>query len=76
MMNYLWKIIRNTLGVVGFCTVLGAVGKSDYYLIELGQLEPAYVMPMIYIGLLMMIPALIHAVCGAIREYEENVHDR
>ena len=67
-MNYLWKIVRNIMGVVGFVLVLGGVSTSDYYVIELGQPEPSSVGRMIFIGLMLMVPTAIHIIRNAIRE--------
>lgn len=64
-MNYLWKIVRTVMAIVGCFIVYGAVGTSDFYVIELNQPEPSNVWTNILIGLLMTVPAVIHAV----REY-------
>lgn len=57
-MKSAWRIIRGLLAVSGGILMFGAVGTSDYYLIELGQAEPAYVWPYIFIGAAMMCPAI------------------
>ena len=61
-MNYLWKIVRTTMAIVGGFMVMGGVGTSDYYVLELGQAEPSSVWSTIFIGLLLMIPTLIHCI--------------
>ena len=61
-MSYLWKIVRPTLAVIGGLMILGAAGTSDYYLLELKQPEPSSVWVMLVIGLLLMVPAVIHAI--------------
>lgn len=58
----IWNYIRTTMAVIGGILMFGAVGTSDYYTIELRQAEPRYVWPIIFIGIAMMIPSLIHAV--------------
>lgn len=61
-MNYLWKIVRTTMTIVGGFMVMGGVSTSDYYVLELGQAEPSSVWSTIFIGLLLMIPTLIHCI--------------
>lgn len=62
-MRYLWKIIRNIMVVIGGFLVYGGISTSDYYTLELGQAEPTYVWVTIFIGIFLMIPALIHIIC-------------
>ena len=59
-MNYLWKIVRTLMAVVGICLILGGVGTSDYYLLELGQKEPSSVWTTIIIGFFLIVPAFVH----------------
>lgn len=59
-MNSLWRIVRTLLAVVGMVMVFGAVGRSDYYVMELGQREPSSVWTTIVIGVVMMLPMWIH----------------
>ena len=66
-MSYLWKIVRPLMAIVGGILVFGAIGTSDYYLIELGQSEPSYVMTTILVGVVMMLPTLIHAIREEVR---------
>lgn len=61
-MNYLWKIVRPTMAVVGGVLVYCGISTSDYYVMELGQTEPASVWWTIGIGLGLMLPTLIHAI--------------
>lgn len=61
-MNYLWRIVRNIMAVVGGFLVYVGVSTSDYYVIELGQPEPASAWRIIFIGLMLMVPTLVHAV--------------
>lgn len=56
----IWKIIRNLLAIVGAVCILGSVSTSDYYVIELGQVEPAYIKSQLIVGFLMVLPLLIH----------------
>lgn len=62
-MRYLWKIIRNTMAVIGGFLVYGGISTSDYYTLELGQAEPTYVWIIMFIGILLMIPTVIHFIC-------------
>lgn len=68
-MNYWWKIVRTIMAVVGGFLVLGAVGTVDYYTLELGQHEPSSAWSTLIIGLIMIVPTLVHA----IRRYKEDV---
>ena len=61
-MNYLWKIVRPLMAVVGGLMVFGAVGTSDYYVLELGQTEPSRVWTTLWVGLLLMAPTFLHAI--------------
>lgn len=70
-MNYLWKIVRTTMAVFGGLLILGAVGTSDYYLLELEQPEPTSVVPTIIVGLLMMVPTVIHLIYRDMKEKEQ-----
>ena len=56
----IWKILRNLLAIVGAICIIGAVSTSDYYVIELGQVEPAYIKSQLIVGFLMVLPLLIH----------------
>lgn len=58
----IWKIIRALMGVCGGIMVYCGVSTSDYYVIELGMKEPAYVWWQICIGLMLMLPTLIFAI--------------
>lgn len=73
-MSYLWKLVRTTMAIVGAFLVYGAAGTSDYYLIELGQLEPTSVWTTIIVGLLMMSPALAHGIVQTIKGDSDHVH--
>lgn len=66
-MNYLWKIVRTLMFVAGGILIFGAIGTSDYYVLELGQTEPASVWTTITIGFVLMIPTLLHVICGELK---------
>ena len=70
-MNSLWKIVRTVMAVIGGILVYGGVGTSDYYTMELGQAEPASVWPTIWIGLALILPMFIHAICVYLKEQRE-----
>ena len=57
----LWKILRNLLGVSGLGLIFLSVSTSDYYVLELGCAEPAYVGRLMIAGALMMLPLLAHS---------------
>lgn len=67
-MNYLWKIVRTIMAIVGGFLVYGGVSTSDYYVIELGQAEPPSVWTTIFIGLILMIPTLVHGIREELKE--------
>lgn len=70
-MNSLWKIVRACMALIGGLLVFGAVGTSDYYLLELGEPEPAHVWKTVVIGVVMMLPFFTHMVCQVIKENED-----
>lgn len=61
-MNSLWRIVRPLMAAIGGALIFGAVGRSDYYILELGQQEPKSVVPTIVIGILLMVPTVIHLI--------------
>lgn len=66
-MNSLWRIVRPLMAVIGIIMVFGAVGTSDYYVIELGRSEPSSVWTTITIGLVMMFPTAFHLIYGTVK---------
>ncbi len=70
-MTCLWKCVRNIMGVVGMCLVWAMASTSDYYVLTLKEPEPGYVWPLIYVGVVLMLPTVIHV----IREYLKEEHD-
>ncbi len=71
-MNYLWTSIRNIMAIIGGLLVLGGVGSSDYYVLELGQKEPANVWWTILTGFLLMVPVAIHLIRKEIEKQEND----
>ena len=67
-MNCLWKIVRTMMAIVGGLLIFGAVGTSDYYVLELGQHEPASVWSTIIVGFVLITPMLIHVICEELKE--------
>ena len=61
-MTNLLKVISGVMGVIGFVMVFLGVSTSDYYVIEQGQSEPTYVWAIIVIGVILMIPTLVHCI--------------
>ena len=70
-MNSLWKIVRTLMAIVGGLLMLGGIGTSDYYLLELGEPEPSSVVPTIIIGLLLMLPTAVHIILNYMKENEQ-----
>lgn len=67
-MNSLWKVVRTTMAVVGAILIFGGVGTSDFYVMELGQSEPAKVWTGIIIGCVLFMPTIIHAIFEELKE--------
>lgn len=63
-MKRIWNIARNTLGIIGAILAFGAIGDMDYHLIELGQAEPASAWTTLCVGILMMVPSVVHVLRG------------
>jgi hypothetical protein len=63
-----WKIIRNLLAIAGAVSILGAISTSDYYVIELGQVEPAYIKTQIIVGAVLLIPMVFHVIYDIYKE--------
>ena len=73
-MNSLWKCVRNIVGVIGLCLVWAMASTSDYYVLTLKEPEPGYVWPLIYVGVVLMLPTVIHVICEYQKE-ESNGKD-
>lgn len=61
----LWKILRNLLAISGLGLMFLSVNTSDYYVLELGCAEPAYVGRCMVAGVLMVIPYLASSIYRA-----------
>lgn len=61
------KYTRTALSVVGAVLIYCGVSTADYYVIELGQTEPARCWWMIAVGLLLFIPAIVRGIRQAVR---------
>ena len=59
-MKPLWNVMRTTMAVIGCLLVYGGISTSDYYVIELGQAEPSGIRETIAIGLILILPSMIH----------------
>ena len=68
-----WKIIRNLLAIIGAITIYGTIGTSDYYVIELGSVAPAYVKTQIIVGVLMILPMVLHVFYELYKEGKNDV---
>ena len=71
-MKSAWLIIRNLLAIVGAIIICGAVGTSDYYVIELIQPVPMYVYKYMVIGAIMMLPLALNIIYNAYKESKQN----
>ena len=67
------KIIRNLLAIAGLIMLMGAIGTSDYYVIELEQVAPSYCNRNIVIGIALMLPMVIHLFYEMYKEGKKNV---
>jgi hypothetical protein len=72
-MMSLRKIIRNLLAIAGLIMLMGAIGTSDYYVIELEQVAPSYCNRNIVIGIALMLPMVIHLFYEMYKEGKKNV---
>ena len=63
-MTCLWRCIRNVAAIIGVILMYCAVSTSDYYVMELHTTEPKFVYITGIIGVILMVPAVIHLVRG------------
>lgn len=56
----MWRLLRNTAAVAGVLMVLGAAGTDEFYTNELRTMSPENLEIDLAIGLLLLIPLLIH----------------
>lgn len=56
----MWRLLRNMAAVVGAMMVLGAAGTDEFYANELRTMSPENLDFELAIGLLLLIPLLIH----------------
>lgn len=61
-MKSLWNVSRVLMALVGVILIYCGASTSDYYLIELSQPEPEYIGTMLKIGVVLMLPSLVHAI--------------
>ena len=71
-MMSMWKIIRNLSAILGAVFLMGAVGTSDYYTIELGQTEPSSVYRNLIIGFILVLPLLVNTIYDMYKEGKED----
>lgn len=71
-MNFLWRIFKGLSAVIGFILVFGAVGTSDYYLLELGQPEPEGIWETATLGVVLMLPLIASMIYKAVKEGDDN----
>ena len=68
----LWKIIRNLSAIAGLIMLMGAINTSDYYVIELEQVAPSYCNRNIVIGIVLLLPMIIHLFVEMYREGKQG----
>jgi hypothetical protein len=68
----LWKIIRNLSAIAGFILLLGTAGTTDYYANELRQAAPSYCDRNLIIGLVLILPMIIHLIVETYKEGRED----
>lgn len=66
-MKETWKIATVLMAVLGVILIYAAISTSDYYIIELGQAEPARVWAFLWIGAALLAPAVIGAIISAFK---------
>lgn len=66
------RIIRNLSALVGFLLLLCTVSTSDYYVVELGQPEPSWIMRNLVIGFLLILPLVFHVVAETYAEWRDR----
>lgn len=71
-MNSLLKIIRIAMAAVGVILIFGGAGTSDYYVMELGQSEPARVWTLMLVGCVLIVPTIIHAIIEELKERNDE----
>lgn len=64
----LWKIIRNLSAIAGLILLMGSVGTSDYYAMELECAAPSYVNTNLVIGIALILPMIIHLIIEMCKE--------
>lgn len=73
----LWKIIRNLSAIGGFGLLFCTVSTSDFYILELGQAEPSWIGRNLVIGIIMLLPMLVHVIVETYMEgRQDDVQDR
>lgn len=70
-MSFSWKVVRTLMCIVGCVLIFGAVGTSDYYLLELNQAEPKSVWLTMITGFMLLMPTLISLVVRCVRGDED-----
>lgn len=57
-----WKIFRCLMAVAGVALIYLGASTSDYYTLELRQPEPDYIWVTIVLGIILMLPSVVHAI--------------
>lgn len=68
----LWKIIRNLSAIAGLILLFGSVGTSDYYAMELECAAPSYVNTNLVIGIVLILPMIIHLIIEMCKEGNQD----
>lgn len=70
-MKNIWGWITGIMAAGGGLLAFGAVGTSDYYVIELGQEEPEGLWVRMVIGFALMVPFIARAIYKEWKEERE-----
>lgn len=68
----LWKIFRNLSAIAGLILLYCTVSTSDYYVMELGQAEPSYIKTHLILGVLLLVPLILHVLWDMYKEGQER----
>lgn len=67
-----WAAIRGMAAAVGFILLFLGAQTSDYYVIELGKAEPAGTWETMILGVLLLMPMLIHSIIKEMQGCDED----
>lgn len=56
------KVFRRLMAVAGFTLMYLGASTSDFYTLEVRQPEPDYIWVVIPMGIILMLPSVVHAI--------------